>query len=155
MRPLFLCALSVLWCSPLLAQSSKKGCPDLPSDSIPAGQRVYLPCHVDREAKPRGLAPRIDFTPPAGGLRDGSCYRAEFEFVVDTLGFPELATIRAVSANNAAFRQAVQDAIPRLRYDPARRADVLVRQLVTYKQIAEVRVTTSPFGGAGARPPRC
>jgi len=156
MRPSFLFAISVLWCAPLVGQGSKKGCPDLPADSIPAGQRIYVACQVDREAKPRGAALRLDFTPPAGGLRDGSCYRAEYEFVVDTLGFADLGTVREVSSNSADFGQALRDAIPRLRYDPARRADTLVRQLVTYKQMAGVRVVSSAFGTAPrARPPRC
>jgi hypothetical protein len=113
---------------------------------------------VDREAKPRGIAPRFDWTPSSSELRDGACFRAEFQFVVDTLGIPEVATVRDAGATNANYQQAVRDVIPRLRYSPAMLKGSPVPQLVTYKQSAAIRtsVSSSPSSRpTPSRPPRC
>lgn len=158
MRPLLLCALVALTSSPLVAQRSKRGCPDVAADSAAGRVPTYLACQVDREAKPRGTAPRLDWTPAAGELRDGNCFRADFQFVVDTLGIPEFATIRDVGATNAGFQQAVRDVIPRLRYFPAQLNGVPVRQLVAYRLSAGTRVVvrSSPSSSpSSSRPPRC
>lgn len=158
MRPLLLCALAVLMSSPLLAQRAKRGCPAISADSAGDGAVVYLACQVDREAKPRGIAPRIDWTPPVGDLRDGRCFRAEYQFVVDTLGIPDVATIRDAGANDANFQQAVRDAIPRLRYSPALLNGLPVRQLVSYQQSVALRVVASSSPSSrppSSRPPRC
>lgn len=153
-----LCAIAALMTSPLAAQRAKRGCPEISADSVAGGVAVYLACQVDREAKPRGIAPRIDWTPPASELRDGSCFRADYQFVVDTLGIPDLRTIRDVGATNSGFQQAARDAIPRLRYSPALRNGAPVRQLVSYTQSAAIRriITSSPAGSPpSTRPPRC
>lgn len=158
MRRRLVIALMFLTPVALHAQRSKRGCPDATTDSLPVALRVYQPCQVDREAKQRGASPRLDWTPPLGDLRDGGCFRAEFQFVVDTLGMPEDATAREVSSNNTGFAQAVRDAIPRLRYEPARLAGGPVRQLVTHRQTVGMRVVVGTPGSAmapSARPPRC
>lgn len=113
---------------------------------------------MDREAKTRGFEPRLDWQPPLSELRDGGCYRANYEFVVDTLGFPEIATIRDVSVNNSSFGQAVRDVIPRLRYEPAQLRGAPVRQTVAYQQSVAVRkvISSSQFPPPPpSRPPKC
>ncbi len=151
-------ALVAVTSSPVAAQRSKRKCLDTPVDSVPGGVPAYQACHVDREAQPRGSAPRLDWTPPSSGLRDGSCLRAEFTFVVDTLGVPEPRTMRDVTATSIDFQQAVRDVIPRLRYEPALLNGAPVRQVVTYRQSLAVRVviSSSPSGRPpSSRPPRC
>jgi len=158
MRLLLFCGLVVLASSPLAAQRGRRGCPDLPTDSLSSGPLVYKACQVDREAKPRGIAPRLDWSPPLNELRDGGCFRAEYEFVVDTLGVPEPGTVRDVSVNNSSFGEAVKDVIPRLRYEPARLRGAPVRQTVAYKQTVGVRrvVSSSPYAPPpSSRPPLC
>ena len=158
MRPLLLCALVVLMTGPLAAQRAKRGCPEISADSVAGGVAVYVACQVDREAKPRGMAPRLEWTPSTSEVRDGACFRAEYQFVVDTLGIPEVATIRDVGANSANFQQAVRDAIPRLRYAPAMLDGLPVRQRVSYQQSAAIRavVSSSPSSRPSAsRLPRC
>jgi hypothetical protein len=148
----------VLISNPLLAQRAKRGCPEFSADSATGGVAVYLACQVDREAKPRGIAPRVEWTPPQSELRDGACFRADFEFVVDTLGIPEVATIRDAGATNVNFQQAVRDAIPRLRYSPALLHGSAVRQRVSYQQSSAIRavISTSPSARpSSSRPPRC
>lgn len=158
MRVLFLCALVTLTSSPLVAQRSKRGCPDTPSDSVPSGMRVYQACQVDRAARLRGKAPHPDWTPAVSSIRDGSCFRADFQFVVDTAGIPEAETIHEVGATDASFQQAVKEVIPYLKYEPAKLGGASVRQLVTYHQSVAVGrvVSSSRLGGAPpVRPPGC
>ncbi|MDP1858904.1 MAG: hypothetical protein Q8K82_09545 [Gemmatimonadaceae bacterium] len=158
MRLLLLCAFTVVMSSPLVAQRAKRGCPEISVDSVQAGEPVYLACQVDREAKPRGIAPRIDWSPSPSELRDGSCFRAEYQFVVDTLGIPDVRTVRDVGSTTSSFQQAARDAIPRLRYSPALRNGTPVRQLVSHTQSAAIRrvITSSPAGSPpSTRPPRC
>ena len=158
MRPLFLIGLVVLTSSPVAAQRSKRRCPDTPVDSMPSGVLVYQACQVDREARQRGSGPRPEWTPSTSELRDGGCMRADFKFVVDTLGVPEVETIRDVTATNMGFQQAVRDVIPRLRYEPALLNGAPVRQMVAYQQTVGVRVvmSSSPSGRpSSSRPPRC
>jgi hypothetical protein len=157
-RPLFLLALVVLTSTPVAAQRSKRKCPDTAVDSTPGGVPTYQACQVDREARQRGSAPRVEWTPPTSELRDGSCMSADFTFVVDTLGIPEIATIRDITATNMGFQQAVRDVIPRLRYEPATLQGARVRQIVAYRQSVAIRVvsSSSPSGRpSSARPPRC
>jgi len=84
--------------------------------------------------------------------------RADFQFVVDTLGVPDIASIRDVTATDVGFQQAVRDVIPRLRYEPALLNGTPVRQVVAYQQSVGIRalVSTSPSARpAATRPPRC
>jgi len=157
-RLLLLCAFTAVVSTPLFAQRAKRGCPDIAVDSVQGSAPVYLACQVDREAKTRGIAPRLEWTPPRIEVRDGACFRAQYEFVVDTLGIPEVATVRDVGATNANFQQAVRDVIPRLRYSPAQLNGAPVRQLVSYEQSVAIRVMVSSSPSSrpsGSRPPRC
>ena len=84
--------------------------------------------------------------------------RADFTFIVDTLGIPDVETIRDVTATNVDFQQAVRDVIPRLRYEPALLNGAPVRQMIAYKQSVGVRIviSSSPSGRpSSSRPPRC
>lgn len=158
MRLLFLCALVALTSSPLAAQRSKRGCPDTPADSVPSGMRVYQACQVDRAARLRWTAPHPNWTPSVSSIRDGSCYHADFQFVVDTVGVPEVETIRELGATDASFQQAVKDVIPRLQYEPAQLGGAPVRQIVAYHESVAVRRVVSSSGSGGApavRPPGC
>lgn len=158
MRPLYFLAFVALTSSPAAAQRSKRKCPDTPVDSVPSGVPAYQACQVDREARQRGSAPRLEWNPPTSGLRDGSCMRADFTFIVDTAGVPEPQTIRDVTATSIDFQQAVRDVIPRLRYEPALLNGAPVRQIVAYRQSVAIRVVigSSPSGRPPtSRPPRC
>ena len=158
MRPLLLIALVVLTNSPVAAQRSRRNCPDTSLDSVPGGMPAYQACQVDREARLRGTAPRVQWTPRTSELHDGSCMRADFTFIVDTLGIPDVETIRDVTATNVDFQQAVRDVIPRLRYEPALLNGAPVRQMIAYKQSVGVRIviSSSPSGRpSSSRPPRC
>jgi len=156
----FLVALLFIGSTSLAAQQNKRGCPDMPSDTSSKSRPVYEACQVDQEARQRGSSPRVEWQPPSADLRNGACYSADFRFVVDTLGAPELESIVEVGGFDESFRQAVKDVIPRLRYEPAKLKGAPVRQIVAYKQSAAMRVvvSSSPIGGrppSSSRPPNC
>jgi TonB family protein len=54
---------------------------------------------------------------------------ATIRFVVDTTGRADLATVHTVTATNPAFEHAVLEALPRMRFHPARIGHTLVRQM--------------------------
>jgi TonB family protein len=57
---------------------------------------------------------------------------ARFQFVVDTLGRVELATVRELQSTHAAFALAVRGTLPLMRFTPARVGGRPVRQLVEF-----------------------
>ena len=152
MRILLLCLGAVVLGSPLEAQKSRRRCSGTAVDSLAPGERVYRDCEVDRVAKPRGDIPRPQWTPTSTPTSVPMCYRAEFEFVVDTLGVPEAATIRRLSSSDASFELAVREQIDRMRYEPAQLDGRRVRQLVVHQsKVAVARVVSSSPSGS---PPR-
>jgi hypothetical protein len=156
---LFVLLLSVLVCSQsLAAQRSERACRKTPVDSSVSEAPVYHACHTDRAARERGARPRLEWEPTPGEVTDGACFRAEFEFVVDTLGVPELATVRVVRSSNRRFTEAARARIAAMRDTPAQRDGHPVRQVVQLGDGVSVRrvVSSSPSSGtAGLRPPRC
>ncbi|WP_310572252.1 hypothetical protein [Gemmatimonas sp.] len=159
MRLLLVPILLVCVSSSLQAQD-KKRCADTPVDSTNPASPVYQECHVKRKASLRGTPPRPDFSPNPGGST--ACYRADFAFVVDTSGAPELSTVRRVSSTDPSFAEAVEATIPRLRYAPARLDSTLVRQVVNFTSsvsLLRVVMVSSSRGGSlsppsGSRMPR-
>lgn len=140
--------------SPAAAQK-KKNCPDPAPDSTAGDMLVYQRCAVDREAKPTGSRPPMDWSPSASGARNGSCFRADFRFVVDSVGFPVANSIRLVRTTQRDFADAVQASIQQMRYEPARLDGRAVPQLVEYGTMAGVRVTSSSSPSMSSRLPRC
>lgn len=162
MRLLLVPVLMICASASLQAQDKKK-CSETPVDSTNPVAPVYQECHVKRKASLRGTPPRPDFSPNPGGST--ACYRADFEFVVDTTGVPELSTVRRVASTDPVFAEAVEATIGRLRYEPARLDSAHVRQVVRYRNgLSMIRtvVASSPGGGftppSGSRmprPPKC
>jgi len=77
---------------------------------------------------------------------------AEFRFVVDTSGKVEPAGIEVARTDDRSFSQAVLVTLNELRYRPAMRDGVPVRQLVTYRRTRSVVVTTTTVVSSGAMP---
>lgn len=149
--------------SSLEAQNAKR-CADTPVDSTNPSAPVYRDCHVERKAhvlRQNNSGPVPVFTPAKDGP---SCYRATFEFVVDTLGRPEVGTVRRVAATDAVYGTAMEAAIPSLFFEPARLHGVAVRQIVKFEPRLttqrEIVLASTSGGGApsqrsGARRPAC
>ncbi len=125
------CLLLLLVCTAasLQAQGKEPRCSDTPIDSTTPSP-VYRECHVERRARLRNSSPKPQFAAALGMA--SSCYRATFEFVVDTAGKPELATVRRVSSTDQAYGDAVEATLRELLYEPAQLAKTRVRQVVRY-----------------------
>ena len=80
----------------------------------------------------------MDFRPERVG-----CYSALIEFVVDTLGFPEVGTARVVRSTDPAFAQSAVAVLSRLKYEPARRGGMAVRQITTIEPKVAMAVAVS------------
>jgi TonB family protein len=76
--------------------------------------------------EPTSAAPEY----PAHLLNSGLEGHAAVRYVVDTLGFVDTLSYRVVRATHVDFAVAVRRALPRMRFRPALRSGVKVRQLV-------------------------
>ena len=105
---------------------------------------VYRQCDVDVAARAEPVSVHPDYMPSPRER----CVSAEFEFVVGTDGMPEVDAIRLVSSSNASFAESIRRVIPSLRYRPAQKGGVAVRQLTRFSMMARASVS-----GARSAPP--
>ncbi len=96
----------------------------LPGTSVLLADQVEVPVVLD----PRSPLPRFPQLLKDAGVEG----IARLSFVVDTLGRVELGTVRVLETTHPAFAVAVQAALPRMRFAPARVAGRAVRQLVEF-----------------------
>ena len=122
-------------------------------DSVFAvGGLVYRDCAVDRAAKllTSDIHPEFHPTNPRA-----QCYSADVEFVVDTMGKPELATARLGKANDDEFATSMLAVLARWKYDPAILDGKRVRQIVSHHQaVSLTRVVVAPGSSLPSQPPR-
>lgn len=144
MRFLLLSVTLTCLASPAHAQQGSARCTGTPIDPLVVVGPVYRDCDVDRPARLRGSPPQPAWTPRGSDLVDGRCFRAEFQFVVDTLGAPDLSTLTAVSSSSTEYGEAVRATLRNLRYEPAILGGKPVRQIVVYRQSAAIRIGSSP-----------
>jgi len=114
---------------------------------------VFRDCAVDRPARQSGKAIHPDWSPAPGRY---DCYFVDMTFVVDTTGKPETATARAVKTNENNFADAYLATLSQWKYEPAQRAGIKVRQVVTEHravQVQRVVVEASPGAPRPTRPP--
>ena len=144
------------------AQKSKRKCTGTPPDTtMHLALPIYRDCEVDKPAKVRGEEPRPELSALTTRAPRSGCLRAEFEFVVDSLGFVERTTVQPQSGNDRDLESAVSATLGQLRYEPARLDGHPVRQLVIYKvMVGMVTRVVSSSGPVGLpptdfRPPRC
>lgn len=154
MKPILFAALLLCASTSLEAQRGRGACSGSALDPSVVSGVVYRNCDVDRPARERGGGPRIAWTPSPSEVPAGGCFRAEFEFVVDSTGAVEPMTIRHMASNSASFAEAVRASLTGKRYEPARLEDRPVRQMVVHRATAMVRVTT-PGAARISGLPRC
>ena len=121
------------------AERAAEGCDLRPGDVVFAQiGPVYRDCAVDRRVRTLSRGVMVDFRPDRVG-----CYSATVEFVVDTLGFPEVGTARVVRSTDPAFAQSAVAMLSRLKYEPARRGGMPVRQITTIEPKVSMVVASS------------
>lgn len=142
------------------AQKGKRPCTGAVPDSLaPTVTPIYRDCDVDKPAKLKGQ-PRISYQPStATGMPRQNCMVAEFDFVVDTLGRPEMSTVHARPTNDRDLEDAVSAVLPQLRYEPAQLDNHPVRQVTMYRSTVGVMTRVVSSRGisppSSPRPPRC
>ena len=109
---------------------------------------LYRACAVTVAARRVASDLQPDFY--AGG-RDRSCFTAFIEVAVDTLGRPEMRSVRLVRASDPGFGAALLATVPGLRFEPAWMGDRRVRQIYELHEQLLVRRGRGLEGSAGAR----
>lgn len=147
---MFLASIGLIACAGASSTTAAARCALSSADSIFLRRGpVYRPCAVDRRVEVI-TKPQPDFRPDLSFGQ--SCYSAEFEFVVDTTGTPEVDDARQLHANDANFATAALTALAAWRYKPAYLNGVPVRQVTTTKFGLAAVVVAVPAGGT-PRPP--
>ena len=90
-------------------------------------RRAYPESEVDR---PVSLVHRVAPDYPPEVLRSAARGQVVIQIAVDSLGVPQLETLRTVESPDPRLTRAVVDAVLQWRFEPARRAGRPVRQLV-------------------------
>jgi len=92
------------------------------------GGPAYFAYQVDKPAKPVPANAQPEYPELLrGGNAGGEVVAA---FIVDTLGVPEVASLKILKSTGPMFSAAVRDALPRMRFIPAEKGGAKVRQLV-------------------------
>jgi hypothetical protein len=111
---------------------------------------VYRACQVDKPAMVANAVTDLRFKATPGRT---TCFSAEIEFVVDTLGSPEIRTVHVVRASDPDFADAIIASIRDWRYEPAQLGGHTVRQIATTMHRASPATGQSaspvPVGGSG------
>lgn len=142
-------ALVTAACTSAKSATRPEACSLTPRDSAYlATGPVYRACEVDKPATVAQAVTTFSFQPTPGRT---TCYTAELEFVVDTLGSPEVGTVHVVSALDRDFAATIIATLRDWRYDPAQLGGHPVRQIVTTThRLSPVPVQgPRPVGGVG------
>jgi hypothetical protein len=94
----------------------------------------------------------MDWRPPSSPGELTGCYRAIIHLVVDERGLPIAETARLVRTTDTQFARAAMDAIISMRFRPALRNGVAVKQV--YEHDAAALVAVSVGGGRPSPPSR-
>ncbi len=133
-------------------EAQKSDCALRAVDSVYlAGGPVYRDCAVDKKVRVKN---RPRFVPPAG-MPTMQCMAAEFEFVVDTVGRPEIETVRKIRTNDPSFADATAMSIQEMTFTPAMKDGARVRQIYEYKTAVTVQITGGTRGTSRALRPHC
>ena len=97
---------------------------------------LYRACAVTVAARRIASELRPEFFPAS---RDRSCFSALIEFVVDTLGRPDVRTARLLKATDPSFGVAAMAIVPGLRFEPARLGNRSVRQIYELREVFLLR----------------
>ena len=145
MRGVGILVLLILFATPLAAQTSKRRCTgEVPDSALLHLGPVYRDCDVDKPARLRTVDLPLDYNPTTGGLGTSRCLRAEFQFVVDTIGRVEPATVRPGNSNDRGLENAVRGNLGQLRYEPAHKAGAKVRQVVVFARAVSPIARVNP-----------
>jgi TonB family protein len=139
-RDLDRCGVIAIWSRPSRAKARPGGA--MPPTKGADTAALYMRGEVDVAARPD--------SGNVGPTYPDSLYRAQVrgqvvvEFVVDTLGAVELASIEVLVSSDPLFTAAVRDALARAKFVPARRGGQRARQLVQYPFVFSPALANRP-----------
>lgn len=107
---------------------------------VPIGFAYVERYRLDEIAQPIARTQRVMF--PAAGRRPGISDSVAMEFIVDETGRVEMDRATLLTAHYTDFVNGVANALPRMRFDPARVGDCKLRSVV--RQSFVFRVAPSP-----------
>lgn len=108
--------------------------------SFALGAPVFRECGVDRQARPRGAPPRMEFD-PRPPVKD--CYSAVIAVVVDERGSTVPETAKVIRSTDPEFGLAFLNSLPEWRFTPALKDGMPVKQVVEIGRAAMPRVVRS------------
>ncbi len=117
--------------------------------SLPGVDSVYSIVEVDSAATRYEWSAAPAFPPSMLEKRQGGYVKAQF--VVDENGYADTTSLDVLEATHSEFAKAVRDALPFMRFSPAKIGRVAVRQLV--QQEFTFRITTARTDTSGIRKP--
>jgi TonB family protein len=134
--------------------ASAKAVTDVPTMNVPESalpDNVYSVLDVDSAAvrDPDSAAPAY---PPVMMMKRIEGH-ATMRFVIDSTGAIDLSTVTLLDASHAEFVQAVREAMPRMRYRPAKMGLQAVRQLADQLFKFELRNVASSESAAASKKP--
>lgn len=112
-----------------------------PLEEMSGIDSVFSLVEVDSAASRYEWSAAPAFPPSMLALRQGGFVSAEW--VVDERGFADTATLRIVESTHPDFAKAVRDALPFMRFRPARIGNQTVRQLVQQPFYFQVTTATT------------
>ena len=125
------CGVIALWTQVPEAGPRRRG-PVITAQELAAlisGMKLFTADQVDSPAVPDSASP-VSPVYPDSLFRSGVTGRVVVEFVVDTMGVPNMDTFGVVAATEPLFGEAVRRAVSGARFSPAVRGGIRVRQLI-------------------------
>ena len=116
--------------------------------SLPGLDSVYSIIDVDSAASRYEWSAAPAFPPSMLEKRLGGYVKAQF--VVDDIGYADTTTLRILESTHPEFSKAVRDALPFMRFSPAKIGNQRVSQLV--QQEFTFRVQTLPDTSVAGKP---
>jgi hypothetical protein len=131
----------------LAARASAQDCGPIDVDSVLAsGGPVFQACGVDKSAERKGTRPIVRYELPAGQ----HCVAAVVEFIVNADGNVSSGSVRVVRTSDETFARQVARRFERVKYSPAQKGGVPVRQLVrdtlSIREVAYIPGASRPPG---------
>ena len=120
-----------------------------PLEELVGRDSVFSQIEVDSAASRYAWSAAPVFPPAMLALRQGGFVRAQW--VVDERGIADTATFRILESTHPEFTKSVRDALPFMRFRPARIGATPVRQLV--QQPFHFQITTATTDSAARRNP--
>jgi hypothetical protein len=121
----------------------------VPESALP--DNAYSVLDVDSAAvrDPDSAAPAY----PSVMMQKGIAGHATMRFVIDSTGMIDLSTVTLLDASHAEFVQAVREAMPKMRFHPAKMGLQAVRQLAEQLFKFELKKVASSESAAASKKP--